>query len=167
VSRPANPAIRPVRTAAIVAAIVATALGAAACGATPGTRMPPLKDVPLVSGTRVVEAVRSCNHGSNHYCAQQVVAVGTDYPTSEDLLVAERRYLRTLHWTPDHGDSGKQSAADSPGGELRLTYATASDDLLGVDLGWISRRRAITLALSQVMFDRRPALSLLLEAGPS
>jgi hypothetical protein len=46
-----------------------------------------------------------------------------------------------------------------------VIYATASGDLEAIDLGWIRRARAITLALSHSLFSHQPALSLLLEKG--
>jgi hypothetical protein len=41
------------------------------------------------------------------------------------------------------------------------------NDLRGVDLGWIRRPRTITLALSNTMFDRSAAMSMMLEVGAS
>jgi hypothetical protein len=48
-----------------------------------------------------------------------------------------------------------------------LTYAAASDDLQALDMGWIRRAPLIGRALSETMFDRAPALSLMLQTGPS
>jgi hypothetical protein len=97
----------------------------------------------------------------------QLVVVGGRYSTSSELMSGERRHLASLGWTQTNGDTGLEQGADSPGHKLRLTYAIASDDLKGVDLGWIRRSPRIALALSRVMFDRTPAMSLMLETGPS
>ena len=82
-------------------------------------------------------------------------------------MIAERRHLTALGWTATNADTGDEHAADSPGHSLRLTYATAALDLKDVDLGWVQRARAIAQTLSQAMFARRSALSLMLETGSS
>jgi hypothetical protein len=147
--------------------LAAAALATAACGQSATRRAPELSGVPLTGGTRVVAHVRSCDRGANPYCAVQLVVVGGRYASSIALLTDEKRRLRQLGWTSGAGDSGVERSADSPGHALRLTYATASNDLLGIDLGWIQRRRSIALALSAEMFDRAPAISLMLETGSS
>jgi hypothetical protein len=38
---------------------------------------------------------------------------------------------------------------------------------MAIDLGWIQRRRPIAFALSTELFDRAPAISLMLETGSS
>ena len=63
------------------------------------------------------------------------------------------------------GDTGLQSAANSPGHKLRLTYATANGDLREVVLGIINRPWPITYALSSSMFERAAAMSMRLERG--
>ncbi|HTU96428.1 MAG TPA: hypothetical protein VMF14_11355, partial [Solirubrobacteraceae bacterium] len=65
------------------------------------------------------------------------------------------------------GPDGNETAADSPGHELRLTFATAYEDLLGIDSNWVQRTAEITHALSSTMFDRAPALSIMLLRGSS
>ena len=75
--------------------------------------------------------------------------------------------LRKHGWSLADGDTGDQSAANSPGHKLRLTFATATGDLRQIDLGQINRPRPITYALSSTMFDRTPAMSMLLEVGAS
>lgn len=110
---------------------------------------------------------RRCDRGANPYCAVQLVVVGGRYSTSSRLMSGERKRLASLGWTQTNGDTGLEQGADSPGHKLRLTYAIASDDLKGIDLGWIRRSPRIALALSRVMFDRNPAMSLMLETGSS
>ena len=53
----------------------------------------------------------------------------------------------------------------SPGDKLRVTYATAYGDLKDIELGWISRAKPISLALSHAIFDRAAAMSVMLEIG--
>ncbi len=89
------------------------------------------------------------------------------YHSSVDLLQDEKRALKSLGWTGTGGDASQERAADSPGHKLRVTYATAQDELLDVDLGWVQRSRQITLALSQTVFDRSSALAVVLEPGVS
>jgi hypothetical protein len=158
--------MRATRTAQALATC-ATALAVAACGQSSASRHPTLAGLPLTSGTRVVASVNSCDRGANPYCALQLVVVGSRYPSSTALLNSEAKHLRSLGWTKTGGDTGAEMADDSPGHKLRLTYATASDDLRGLDLGWIQRSRPIARALSGVIFDRAPALSLMLETGSS
>jgi hypothetical protein len=126
-----------------------------------------LSGVPLADGTRVVAQTRRCDRGANPFCAVQLVVVGARDHSSVRLLNREAEHLKSLGWTVSNGDTGVESASESPGHKLRLTYATAADDLEGVDLGWIRRSPEITMALSRVMFNRNAALSLMLEAGSS
>jgi hypothetical protein len=128
---------------------------------------PELSAVPMAGGTHVVAHTRRCDRGANAYCAVQLVLVGEHDRSSVQLLDREANHLKSLGWTVSNGDTGVESASESPGHKLRLTYATAADDLEGVDLGWIRRSPRITLALSRVMFNRDSALSLMLETGSS
>lgn len=137
------------------------------CGQSSSGKAPELAGVPLAGGIRVVAHNRRCDRGANPFCAVQLVVVGRRHQTSTDLMNGERDHLASLGWTQSNGDTGDEQAADSPGHKLRLTYATASNDLKGIDLGWIKRSRSITMALSRVMFDRAGAMSLMLETGPS
>ena len=121
--------------------------------------------VPLIPGVRIVASVRRCDRGADPYCAVQLVITGSGYPSSEALLTAEHARLRQLGWSTSQGDYGAQMAADSPGHGLRLTYQTADLDLEAVEFGWIKRAPKIARALSTVLYERAPALSLMLEAG--
>jgi hypothetical protein len=143
------------------------AVGLAGCGQTSPSSTPELSAVPLAGGTHVVAHSRRCDRGTNPYCAVQLVLVGDHDQSSVGLLDREADHLKSLGWTVSNGDTGVESASESPGHKLRLTYATASDDLEGVDLGWIHRSPTVAMALSRVMFDRDSALSLMLETGSS
>jgi hypothetical protein len=143
------------------------AAGLAACGQSSSSSTPVLSAVPLADGTEVVSHTRRCDRGANAYCAVQLVVVGAHDRSSVHLLNREAGHLKSLGWTVSNGDTGVESASESPGHELRLTYATAAEDLQGVDLGWIRRSPKITRALSRVMFSRDSALSMMLETGSS
>ncbi len=54
----------------------------------------------------------------------------------------------------------------SPSHKLRIVYATAAGDLLALDENWIKRPLPIGETLSKTLFDRLPAISLMVEAGP-
>lgn len=143
--------------------VLALGLVATGCGGT--SKGPNLSGVPLTPGSHVVKHVRRCDRGSNPYCALQLVVVNKRAPSSAALLASERRHLHALGWTLTDADNGDESAAESPGHKLRLTYSTAALDLKDLDLGWIKRAPKIGLALSRVMFDRQPAISLMLQSG--
>ena len=146
---------------------IALALVAIGCGAGSGGREPSLAAVPLTAGAHIVLHVRRCDRGANAYCALQLVVVGPRYSSSTALLDSERRHLGTLGWSKSQTDTGDETAADSPGHELRLIYATAALDLKDIDLGWVRRSPVIARALSRTMFDRASAISLMLEMGSS
>ena len=151
---------------AVVAAVVVVAVVViTGRGGTP--RAIGLRNIPLPAGVRVVTHVRSCDRGVHPYCAIQVVIVGDRYTSSAALRATYAQRLAKLGWTTAKGPDGNETAADSPGHELRLTYATAYEDLLGVDSNWIQRTAAISHSLSNAMFDRSPALSLMLLKGSS
>jgi hypothetical protein len=149
------------------AALAAAAVGLAACGQSSSGRSPQLAGVPLAGGLHVVAHSRRCDRGANPYCAVQLVVVGSGAGGPLALLTREQNRLNALNWTSSQGDVGKEQAADSPGHKLRLTYAAAADDLEAVDMGWIRRAPLIGRALSRTMFERAPALSLMLQTGPS
>jgi hypothetical protein len=75
--------------------------------------------------------------------------------------------LRKAGWSLADGDTSTETAANSPGHKLRLTYSTAADDLQQIDLGAITRPTPITHALSSAIFDQTPAMSMMLEVGAS
>lgn len=140
----------------------------AACGApSPAQRTPTVSQVPLVPGSKIVTQVRRCDSGSNAFCAIDFVVSNGKYISSDILARDESHLLRKQGWSLSQGDTGVQSAANSPGHKLRLTYATAAGDLQQIDLGLIIRPWPITYALSSAMFDRVAAMSMRLEVGAS
>jgi hypothetical protein len=144
--------------------VASACVALAGCGSGGGSHQPNLSQLPLVDGADVVTQVSSCDHA---FCAIEIVVTDHRYKTSTDLVEDEHMQLRKHGWTGGQGDTNQQKAADSPGHKLRVTYATASGDLRGIDLGSIQRSRKITLALSHVMFDQAPAMSIMLEVGAS
>jgi hypothetical protein len=145
----------------------ALVVGLAGCGQHATTASPSLSNLPLVRGANVVSQVHQCDKGANAFCAIELVVLGRGYASSADLVKAERDHLKQSGWSGVAPDDGQQRAAASPGQKLRITYATAAADLLGIDLGWIKRPHPITTRLARAMFDRSPAMSVLLEAGPA
>jgi len=119
----------------------------------------------MVRGATIVAQARECDHGANAFCALEMVVVDRRYRTSRDLVRDEHRLLKHRGWSSANADTGEQRAADSPGHKWRVTYATAYGDLKGIDLGWIKRPRSIALALSQALFSRASAMSVMLEVG--
>lgn len=147
---------------------MALAVVLAGCGSGGSTdRTPTVADLPLVQGARIAAQVRQCDPGSSAYCAIEFVVLDHRYRSSDKLAIDEGRRLRKLGWSIANGDTGLQSAANSPHHGMRVTFATAIDDLRGIDLGWIRRPRPITLALSDAMFNRAAAMSMMLEVGAS
>jgi hypothetical protein len=160
-------ALEPMTAGRLGLALVALGATLAGCGSSSGSHRASLAQLPLVSGANVVAQVRSCDRGSNAFCAIELVITDHRYKTSTDLVEDEHAQLRKHGWTGGQGDTGQQKAADSPGHKLRVTYATPSGDLLGIELGSIQRPRKITLALSRAMFDQAPTMSVMLEVGSS
>jgi hypothetical protein len=148
-------------------ATLALAGGLAGCGGSGSSsrHVPDLTRVPLVAGARVEARTQQCDPGAAAYCAVQLVVYDRNYRNSTDLLESERNFLHARGWTGANGDVGTESAADSPGHKLHLTYAAAGDELYGLDVHWITRPWPIWSALSNSIFDQTPALSLVVEAG--
>jgi hypothetical protein len=154
------------RTRTLPLAIV-SALVVAGCGQSASHRRLSPDSVPLVHGARIVAQARSCDRGAHPYCSLQLVVAGSRFHSSTELLAAEEGRLRTLGWTWTAGDTPKERSSDSPGHHLRLSLALAPDDLLSWDQEQIKRRRPIARAMARAMFERAPALSLMLETGSS
>jgi hypothetical protein len=154
-------AARTVVTGLAVTGAMATVLSG--CGA--GTRSPQLSSLPLAPGARVMTNVRQCNGGSNAYCSLELVVLGPRYPSSRALVLAERDRLRAEGWIGASPTTGDQLANESPNNRLRVTYATAFEDLKGADIGWITRSWPTVSALDKTIFNRTVAMSLLLEIG--
>jgi hypothetical protein len=132
-----------------------------------GNKVPDLTRLPLVPGAQIVQQVRACDRGANAFCSLELVVIDSRYRNSLDLLTGEHQQLMSLGWTGANAEIGEERAADSPGHKLRVTFATDYGDLKGIDLGWIHRSRKTALALSHALFDHSPALSVMLEVGPS
>ncbi len=154
-----------VPTALICALLLALMLGG--CGASQAERTPAVGDLPLVPGARIATQVRTCDPGARAFCSIQLVVVDPRYKSSDVLALDESHQLRNQGWSLADGDTDQETAANSPGHKLRLTFSTAVGDLQEIDLGAILRSRAIALALSNSIFDRTPAMSMMLEAGAS
>ena len=111
--------------------------------------------------------MRECDQGSRAYCTIELVVLDSRYPSSDILAHDESHVLRKAGWSLADGDTSTETAANSPGHKLRLTYSTAADDLQQIDLGLITRPTPITHALSSAIFDQTPAMSMMLEVGAS
>ena len=158
--------MRAARSGVVLSVLPALVAILAGCGAG-GGGSPDLSQLPLVDGASIVTQERQCDRGANAFCALELVVVDRRYRCSDALRASEHHQLHSRGWRSVGGDTGEQLAANSPGHKLRLTYSTAAGDLEDIDLGWIQRPRAITLALSRAMFDRTPAMSMMLEVGAS
>jgi hypothetical protein len=139
----------------------------AGCGETTSSESMSLAQVPLVNGASIATQARQCDRGANAFCAIEAVVIGPRFSSSGALAESERRHLRKLGWAGAAGDNGKERAALSPGHKLRVTYATAIGDLIGIDLGWIKRPWTIGWSLHLALINQTPAISIMLEAGPA
>jgi hypothetical protein len=143
---------------------VLAALALAGCGGA-GERALEVNQLPLVAGARIALSERRCNPGADAACAYDLVVVDPGLRSSQELLHAERLALHARGWTSAYAPNGDEHAVDSPRGRLHLVYATAGDDLLGLDQGWIQRPRPVAVALSRSIFTHVPTLSMQLELG--
>lgn len=159
----------PPQRAAAIAAVAATCLAVAGCGQGSPAGSPAVSRVPLAPGTRIVSQVRRCDQGAHPFCAVELVlaAARGRYAGSTALLAGEAQDLHRAGWSAGQGDTTHESAAESPSHRLRVTYATAAEDLLSIDEGRITRAGPIALALSGEMFARAPALSVMVSPGTS
>jgi hypothetical protein len=148
-----------------LAALATVTLTATLAGCGAGERTPNLSKVPLVPGGTVVAKVRKCNKGASAFCAIELVVQNRSFRGSTGLVLAERNLLRSQGWTGVAPDTGVELADESPGHKLRLTYATALEDLKGIDLGWINRASPVETALDRAVFNKVPTMSLLVEVG--
>ena len=137
------------------------------CGASQAQRTPTASDIPLVPGAEIAVQAHACDRGSRVFCAIDLVVVNRRYASSDVLALDESHVLRKHGWSLANGDTSLQTAANSPGHKLRLTFATATGDLREIDLGTINRPWPITYGLSNTMFDRTAAMSMRLEIGAS
>ena len=146
-------------------ALLALAAAGALAGCGQGSRSPSPAHLPLVPGSSVIAKMRECNHGANPYCSLEMVVQNSSYRNPRRLLFDERDFLYHQGWRAASPYTGVELAAESPGHKWRVTYATALQDLKGIDLGWIARPPSITHALDKAVFDRVPTMSVLLEVG--
>ena len=153
--------------AAVPALAVAAAIWLAGCGQGSTPAAASLREVPLAPATKVVWQARQCDQGSHAYCSLQFVVAGPGYASSAALRDAQRVVLRRAGWTAARGNTDAERSATSPGGKLRLTLATAFNDLLGAEQGTIDLAPGVMRALSRQLFSRTPALSATLQTGSS
>ena len=149
------------RKALAIAGVAAIAL--AGCGH--ASRTPSPVHLPLVPGSSVIVKARECNRGANPFCSVEMVVQNSSYRSPRRLLFDERDYLYHHGWRAASPDTGIELAAESPGHKWRVTYATALQDLKGVDLGWIARPPSVENALDRAVFNRVATMSVLLEVG--
>ncbi|MBV8430317.1 MAG: hypothetical protein JO244_04095, partial [Solirubrobacterales bacterium] len=152
---------------AISLALAGSALTIAGCGSGGSSGPLTVNQLPLIQGASVVTQTRLCDGGSNAFCALEAVIADPHASSSGALTRSEHRQLHSLGWTTSAGDDGNEVAADSPGHKLRVTFATGLNDLIGIDEGWIKRPQAIGLSLSQLEIHGTPAMSIMLEEGPT
>jgi hypothetical protein len=147
--------------------VIAGCTALAGCGTGGASGPLSLNRLPLVPGASVQAKARRCDGGAHAFCAIAAVIVDPRASSSGALVESEHRKLRSLGWTTSAGDDGDEVAADSPGHKIRVTYATALGDLIGYDEAWIKRPWPIGLTLSNLMYSGTPAMSILLEVGPT
>lgn len=147
-----------------VAAMVGLA-GCAGQGNTPVSAS--LTDLPLAPGAKIVWQQRRCDPGVSSYCSVEFVLAGPRYASSAALRDTQRAVLKRAGWGSAHGQTDAERAAQSPHRNLRMTYATAFNDLLSIDQGTIERAPGVTLALARQLFSQTPALSGILQTGIS
>jgi hypothetical protein len=150
------------RSAGLVLGLLALTL--AGCGHGEALGSP---RVPLVPGAQVIYKLRRCDPGHHVFCGLEVVVADRRFTSSGALVTSEVRRLKALGWALQQGEINQEQTALSPNGKLRIVYATAANDLLAIDFGWAQRTPEEVLTLAHTMFNRTPAMSLLLEAGPS
>jgi hypothetical protein len=158
-------ASRRVAAAGLAAIAVAGLSGCGGQGNTPVAAS--LADLPLAPGTKVVWQQRRCDPGVSSYCSVQFVLTGPRYGSSAALRDAQLALLRRSGWRSAHGDTDAERALQSPHHNLRMTFATAFNDLLSIDEGTIERAPGVSRALASQLFSQTPALSAVLQTGIS
>ena len=150
---------------ALIPAVALLAL--AGCGSATSTGSLGLGRVPLLPGSTIITQSKACDTGSNPFCALEAVVVNHRFSSSGSFVASEDRLLQQLHWKANAGDDGDEVARNSPNQKLRLTFATGLNDLVGIDEHWIRRTWPIEWTLHQTIFTRTPAMSIMLEQGPT
>jgi hypothetical protein len=146
---------------------IAAAAGLVGCGQGNTPVSASLADIPLAPGAKVVYHQRRCDPGVRSYCSVEFVLTGPRYSSSAALREAQRAVLKRAGWGSAHGETDAERAAQSPHDNLRMTYATAFNDLLSIDQGTIERAPGVGRALSRQLFSQTPALSGILQTGIS
>lgn len=149
----------------LAASLLSGLVAGCGSGGSPGRLS--LSRLPLVPGASVVAQSRQCDTGTNAFCAIQAVVIDKGAQSSGAFVKSEQDHLHKLGWSTSAGDDGDEVAADSPGHKIRVTYATAINDLVGLDEKWIKRPWPIWAGLDQTMYHRIPAMSIMLEVGPT
>jgi hypothetical protein len=149
----------------LVLALSGLALAGCGSGGSPGRLS--LSRLPLIPGASVLTQSRQCDRGTHAFCAIQAVVVDKQAHSSGAFVKNEQDQLHKLGWSTSAGDDGDEVAADAPGHMVRVTYATALNDLIGLDEKWIKRPWPIWAGLVQTMYSRTPAMSIMLEVGPT
>jgi hypothetical protein len=144
-----------------------TLVALAGCGSASSTSSYNVGRLPLVPGSTIITQSKHCDSGSSPYCALEGVVVNRRYTSSGAFVASQVRLLHQLGWKYSAGDDGYEVAANSPDQKVRLTFAPAVEDLIGLDEHWITRSWPIWAALDQTIFSRTPAMSIMLEAGPT
>jgi hypothetical protein len=139
----------------------------AGCGSGGAAKPLSVSQLPLIPGASVTTQARQCDEGKNAFCTIEAVIVNPHASSSGAFMDSEQKKLHSLGWTTSAGDDGDEVASDSPGHKVRVTYATAVDDLIGLDEKWIKRPWPIWAALTQSMYSGTPAMSVMLEVGPT
>jgi hypothetical protein len=152
-------------TVAVLA--LAFAAGLAGCGQGDTPASASLRDVPLAPGAKVVWQARTCDQLARAYCSIQFVIAGPHYGSAAALRAAQRSTLRRAGWSEARGDTDAERSSTSPHGKLRMTLATAINDLLSAEQGTIDRTPGVMRALSRQLFSQTPALSATLQTGNS
>jgi hypothetical protein len=156
------------RRALATGLLAASVAGLGGCGGQGDTPVSAsLAEIPLAPGAKVVWHQRRCDAGVSSYCSVEFVLAGPRYASSAALRDAQRAVLKRAGWGSAHGETDAERAAQSPHGNLRMTYATAFNDLLSIDQGTIERAPGVSRALSRQLFSQTPALSGILQTGIS
>ena len=155
------------RQALVALSAAAAVLWVSGCGQGGTPTATSLQRVPLAPDSTIVWRARRCDRGSHAYCSLQFVLVGRGYRSSAALRNAQRATLRHAGWTEARGDTDAERSATSPGGRLRMTVATAFNDLVSAEQGTIDRAPGVMRALSRQLFARTPTLSATVESGGS
>ena len=102
-----------------------------------------------------------------HLRVSQVNGCSACVATAAKSKQSPERLVTVAAWRESPYFTDAERAAQSPHRNLRVTYATAFNDLLSLDQGTIERVPGAGRALSRQLFSRTPALSGILQTGIS